>query len=177
MLLPVMVRGTIRRFGPGNRAAGLVSQHQDGSYLVEAMQYFHVDAIRGSTSRGGARALRQLLDASGRTHIFITPDGPRGPRRQLKDGIVFLASHTGQTIIPTACACGNAWVIRGSWTDLVIPKPFATVHMLLGTPFVVPADLSRDELECYRDRLQAEMEQLEVRVRGVVPPAAQSRAA
>jgi hypothetical protein len=102
-----------------------------------------------------------LLREANSRHVFITPDGPQGPRRELKSGIVFLASQTGIPIIPTAFSCSRAWVVQGSWTDLLIPKPFSDAYLLLGTPIHVPPDISRDELERYRLRIQGEMDRLD----------------
>ena len=94
------------------RVAALVSRHQDGSYLADAMQFVGITPVRGSSSRGGAQAMRQMLDAARELHVVITPDGPRGPRRQVKDGIVFLASHSGRPIVPTATVCRRGWRVR-----------------------------------------------------------------
>lgn len=141
--------------------AGLVSRHQDGSYLSDAMQIVGVKPVRGSTSRGGAQALRQLIDTARDRHVAITPDGPRGPRHALKNGIVYLASRSGRRIIPIAHECRRAWRIQGSWTDMLIPKPFTRVYGIGGRPFEVPPDLDRAGIEHYTALLQAEMERLE----------------
>jgi lysophospholipid acyltransferase (LPLAT)-like uncharacterized protein len=141
--------------------AGLVSQHQDGSYLADAMQILGITPVRGSTNRGGGRAMRELIERTKELHVAITPDGPRGPRHELKSGIVFLASHSGRGIVPTAYTCRSCWKVRGSWTNMMIPRPFTTIYVRGGKPFHVPGDLNRDELEQYRLRLQAEMERLE----------------
>jgi lysophospholipid acyltransferase (LPLAT)-like uncharacterized protein len=133
------------------RVAALVSRHQDGSYLADAMQLVGITPVRGSSSRGGAKAMRQMLDAARELHVVITPDGPRGPRRQVKDGIVFLASHSGRAIVPSATACRRGWRIRGSWTELLIPRPFTTVFAIGGTPLEVA-------------RLQQEMERLDAAI-------------
>lgn len=140
--------------------AGLVSQHQDGSYLAEAMQIVGVLPVRGSSKRGGAQALRQMMDAAENHHIMITPDGPRGPRQKLKDGIVYLASRTGRAIVPTAFSYERCWTFRGSWTDLSIPKPFTRAWFVGGEPFRVPPDLSREDLERYTAELQRRLDDL-----------------
>lgn len=147
--------------GRPRNMAGLVSRHQDGSYLADGMKMVGIEPVRGSTSRGGAQAMRQMLDLARDRHIAITPDGPRGPRRQIKPGIVFLASQTGRAIVPTAYACRRGWRIRGNWTDMLIPRPFTTLYALGGTPLSVPPDLSREQLEQHTARLQSEMERLE----------------
>jgi lysophospholipid acyltransferase (LPLAT)-like uncharacterized protein len=147
--------------GRPKKMAGLVSPHQDGSYLADAMQRVGITSVRGSSKRGASRAMRELLDRVRDLHVAITPDGPRGPRRQMKTGIIFLASRSGRVIIPTAYACRRAWRIRGNWTDMQLPMPFTRVHARGGPAFVVPADLDREQLELYAQRLQAEMERQE----------------
>ena len=91
---------------------------------------------------------------------MVTPDGPRGPRRQMSVGIVFLASHTGRAVVPTAYSCSRRWTFKGNWTDLVIPKPFAKVFLLAGDPIKVPPALGRDELQGYASLIQVEMDRL-----------------
>ncbi|HUG92527.1 MAG TPA: lysophospholipid acyltransferase family protein [Planctomycetaceae bacterium] len=163
-------------FDRPRHVAALVSRHQDGSYLADAMALVGVTPIRGSSSRGGAQALRKLFDAARRLHVVITPDGPRGPRRQLKDGIVFLAAHSGRPIVPTATACRRGWRIRGSWTDLLLPRPFTTVFAIAGSPIDVPPDLTREQLADYTSRLQTAMDRLQESINhwaaGGPPPAA-----
>ena len=146
------------------KMAALVSRHQDGSYLAEAMKLVGITPIRGSTYRGGTAALKQLITEAQDKHITITPDGPRGPRRTMKPGIIFLASQTGRPIVPMLFACPRAWRIRGNWTDLVIPKPFSTIIGLSGEPVFVPPNLSREEIQRQMDRVQREMDQLADRV-------------
>lgn len=152
---------------------GLVSRHQDGSYLADAMQLCNVRPVRGSSSKGGAAALRELVDATRDYHVAITPDGPRGPRHELKPGIVFVASQTGRQVAATASACRRGWRIQGSWTDMLIPLPFTTIYYRVGRPLDVPPDLTREEITEHTARLQAEMQRVETEVeqlaRGVDP--------
>lgn len=150
--------------GRPRQMAGLVSRHQDGSYLSDAMEFVGIEPVRGSTSRGGVQALRQLIDKTRNLHVAITPDGPRGPRRQAKSGIVFLASRTGRSIVPTAYGCRRGWKIKGSWTDMLIPRPFTKIFALGGRPIAVPPDLARDGIDHYTAVLQGEMERLETKL-------------
>jgi len=159
--------------GRSLNVAGLVSGHQDGSYLAEAMKLVGIAAVRGSSKRGGSRAMGELLQRVRQYHVAITPDGPRGPRHKMKNGIVFLASHSGRAIIPAAFACRRGWTIRGNWTDMLIPWPFTEIHARGGPPFFVPPGIDRDELERYAERLEREMERLE----GLVAAAAAPRRA
>lgn len=138
----------------------LVSQHQDGSYLANAMALLGYSTVRGSSRRGGATALRQLLDDTNGKHIVFTPDGPCGPRRQLKQGCVFVASQLGRSLLPGAFTASRAWRPKGKWTDLVIPKPFSTLYVLMGEPIPIPADLSREQLDHYIALAQQAMDRL-----------------
>jgi lysophospholipid acyltransferase (LPLAT)-like uncharacterized protein len=147
--------------GRPQKMAGLVSGHQDGSYLAEAMKMLGILPVRGSSKRGGSRAMGELLQRVRDYHVAITPDGPRGPRHKLKTGIVFLASHSGRGIVPGAHACRRAWHIRGNWTDMMFPWPFTEIYARGGPPLFVPPGLDRDELERYAERLEGEMERLE----------------
>jgi lysophospholipid acyltransferase (LPLAT)-like uncharacterized protein len=92
--------------------------------------------------------------------LVLTPDGPRGPRRKVKLGLVFLASHSGRGIVPTAFSAARAWKIPGRWTDLAIPKPFTRVWALSGAPIFVKQDASSLEMTAALNQLQAEMGRL-----------------
>jgi lysophospholipid acyltransferase (LPLAT)-like uncharacterized protein len=141
--------------------AALVSRHRDGGYLADAMRAIGVHPVRGSSSKGGAEAVKEILAELDGWHVAITPDGPRGPRHKVKAGILWLAAKTGRPIVPTVGVCDNAWRIKGSWTELTIPKPFSRVLMYGGEFFDVPADLDRASLPKLAEKLEAEMEQLE----------------
>lgn len=141
--------------------AALTSRHADGEYVADVLSVVGIRPIRGSSNRGGATAVVQMLETARDYHITLATDGPRGPRRVVKPGILFLASHSGRRIIPVAVGAANAWRPRGKWTDLVIPKPFSTVYVLGDVPFEVPPGLTRDELAPYRDQLQQRMDELQ----------------
>ena len=143
------------------RTTALVSLHRDGTFVEGVLKQANLPVVRGSSGRGGSRALRTLLALAQTRDIAVTPDGPRGPRRQIKDGIVYLASRCGNPIVPTAYQASRCWRIRGSWTDLVIPKPFSRVIVLIGVPISIPRQLSRNDLQPYARRIQTEMERLD----------------
>jgi len=151
----------IPAFGGKHRfTAALTSQHADGSFVAHVLRCVGVSTIRGSTNRMGAGAMRQLMRVAENKHIVITPDGPRGPRRQMSTGIAFLASRTGRAVVPTAYSCARCWRITGTWTNLIIPKPFTHVYLLAGQPIKVPPDLGCDQLQQYVARIQTEMDRL-----------------
>lgn len=142
-------------------AKTLVSKHQDGSWLSEFMKHFDLGAVRGSSSKGGATALKKLLATAEKCHIVITPDGPRGPRHKVKPGIVYLASQTGIPIVANTNAVSRYWDIAGSWTNQIVPKPFSKVILLTGTPIHVPEDISREQMEKYQALIEADLERLQ----------------
>lgn len=140
--------------GKHRHTAALVSQNRDGSFVEAGLSSAGILPIRGSSSRGGAQAMRQLIREAEGKHIVMTPDGPRGPRRELSPGIVFLASRSGRAIVPTAFTCERGWRFGVGWTDLLVPKPFSRIHLLTGEPIHISpeADL-RSEVA----RVQAAM--------------------
>ena len=140
--------------------SGLISQHRDGGYLADSATLAGIRPVRGSASRGGAEAIGTLLSIP-EYHLAMTPDGPRGPRRILKEGIIFIASRSRRPIVPTAIAASPAWSIQGSWTDLLIPRPFARVLLISGKPIEIPEKLTRDRFAEYTAILQAEMNRLD----------------
>lgn len=142
------------------RTVALTSHHRDGSFVASVLKAIGVPAIRGSTGNRGGNAVREILTAATNCDIVMTPDGPRGPYREMSRGIVFLASRSGRPIVPTAFACCRAWTIRGSWTDLVIPQPFSDVILLAGDPIRVPMKVTRVEMDQIAAEVQARMDEL-----------------
>jgi len=140
-----LLLGTFGRRSPCG--AALISRHRDGEFLAGAVEVAGLETVRGSSRRGGAEATRQAIEVARRRHIAITPDGPLGPRRKTKTGIVYLASRTGNAIVPTATSYSRPWRVRGSWTDLLVPRPCSKAWLVLGTPIEVPPGLRRDGLE------------------------------
>jgi len=141
-------------------SAGIASRHQDGSYLAETMKRIDIKPVRGSTGKGGAQALRESIAVTRDHHITITPDGPRGPEHVMKDGIVYLASRSGRRIAPLTYRCSSYWRLRFNWTDLIIPKPFSRVTLIVGEPISVPGKLSREQLDEYTALVQTAMNDL-----------------
>lgn len=144
------------------RAVALTSKHRDGTFVENILRAVSVGSIRGSTGKTGGRAALELLRKAKTHNIVITPDGPRGPRRSMSRGIVYLASKTGQGIVPSAFACSNSWDVRGSWTSLTIPKPFSKVVALLDEPIYVPPNLDEVEINWFVSSVQQRMDKLQV---------------
>ena len=115
----------------------LTSQNFDGEWIARILHKFGFGTARGSTSRGGARALVQLRQdlAKGKPAAF-TVDGPRGPARIVQPGVVFLAGATGHPILPYHIEADRYWTVK-SWDRTQIPKPFATVALVIGAPIEI----------------------------------------
>ena len=146
--------------GKHRRTAALTSQHADGSFVAQVLRSVGISTIRGSTNRISPGIIRTLIKTAADKHIVITPDGPRGPRREISVGIAYLASRTGRAVVPTAYSCTRCWRIRGSWTDLLIPKPFSKVFLLAADPIEVPAELDSTQLQEHVASIQTEMDRL-----------------
>ncbi len=153
LILPLFV-------GRQRHTTALVGMHRDGTFLTNGLSALGIPCVRGSSSRGGARAVRQMLQETHDRHIVMTPDGPRGPRRTMKPGCAFVASRTGHPVVPTAFACRRSWHIGTGWTDLMIPRPWTRAYVVTGQPVPIPPDASRTELDEYTALIQNEMDRL-----------------
>lgn len=131
----------------------LISQHADGELIAETCRHLHFSVVRGSTTRGGVEALRQMVRLGSDAHLAITPDGPRGPRRQVQVGAVYLAARTGLPIVPIGIGYARAWRMS-SWDRFAVPKPFTFGTVVTTPPIFVPPESDRDALE--RQRLHME---------------------
>ncbi len=148
----------------------LISRHADGELIARICRYLGHGVIRGSTSRGGAAALMELIRSQLVGHLAITPDGPRGPRRRLQPGVVQLASVTGLPVVPVGVGFSRAWR-AGSWDRFALPKPFSTVTSVVAEPIWVPSQLDRKQLESCREQIEKALmqatEQAEQQAAGV----------
>jgi hypothetical protein len=140
----------VRRWkgGQGRRARVhiLISRSRDGRFIADVVGRFGIDVAPGSSSRGGVAAMRSLVGllASG-SHVGITPDGPRGPRRRAAAGVAQLAALSGVPILPCAAQTSRKWVLR-SWDRMVIPKPFGRGAVVCGPVIRVPRAAWRETL-------------------------------
>jgi len=141
----------------------IVSQHFDGELITRVIRHFGYSTARGSTTRGGVRALVELIKAvEVGEAVGFTPDGPRGPRCKAQMGVVYLAQRTGRPIVPLGCMPRDYWVLN-SWDRFIVPKPRTRIGVVYGDPVIVPPD--KASLEECRSRLEqalnAAMEQAE----------------
>jgi len=131
VLLPLLWRH--RKQG----VAIVVSEARDGQYLADYAARIGYRLIRGSSTRGGARALLvSVRELRAGTVVAFTPDGPRGPRREMKPGVVAAAQRAGVRILPIHAVADRAWRFR-SWDQFMLPKPFARIRIAYGEPFAI----------------------------------------
>ena len=142
----------------------LVSGHRDGEYLARLAAGLGYGAVRGSSTRGGGRAMRELVRIvrEGRS-LAITPDGPQGPRERMKLGALQVARLSGAPLIPILAGTDRAWWIEG-WDRFLVPKPFATIRIAVGRARTVPRDLPTRELEDVAREVEVELAGLKDRV-------------
>ena len=150
-------------FYRGRGIAVMTSQNFDGEWIARIIERFGFYAPRGSTSRGGQRALAQMrrMAFNGAATGF-TVDGPRGPRHKVQPGAVWLASLTGNPILPFHAETDRHWTAR-SWDATQVPKPFARAAMVVGKPINVERNIHATTLEEKRLELERSLYQLEVR--------------
>jgi lysophospholipid acyltransferase (LPLAT)-like uncharacterized protein len=134
----------------------IVSQHADGTLLTEMGRHLRLKLVRGSSNRGGVEAVRKLLRIARNASLAITPDGPRGPRRQVQPGLVYLAARTGLPVVPTGFGYHRPWRLR-SWDRFAVPRPWSLGTCVTGEPVHVPADAGRKELEHYRGLVEEQL--------------------
>ena len=146
----------------------MTSENFDGEWVARLMSRFGYHAARGSTSRGGARALAQLRRemASGRAAAF-TVDGPRGPARVAQPGAAWLASATGNPIVPFHIEASRAWTVK-SWDSHQVPKPGSVVAVAIGRPIELPPSSDEAAIELGRLAVEAALVDLEARARDML---------
>jgi lysophospholipid acyltransferase (LPLAT)-like uncharacterized protein len=136
----------------------LASHSRDGELLSRFVERFGIGVVRGSSSRGGAVALRGLARVlrRGGTEVLVAPDGPRGPRHVVQPGVVSLAGFTAAPIVPMAVGASRGTVL-GSWDRFVVPHPFARLCVAFGEPLYVPRQPGHQALETARRDLEGRL--------------------
>ena len=143
----------------------ITSENFDGEWIAGIIERFGYGTARGSSSRGGLKALLQLKrDMEAGHPAGFTLDGPRGPARVAQPGAVWLSKATGNPVLPFHLEADRHWTLS-SWDRTQIPKPFATVTLVVGEPFTVPPDADDAALEQARVQLEQRLRTLEARAR------------
>jgi len=121
----------------------MISNHFDGSLIAKTIKYFKVGHLAGSTTRNAARVLIQAIKTIKEgMDVAITPDGPRGPRHEVADGIIVIAQKTKAKVVLVSIKPTRYWQLN-SWDKLIIPKPFGTIHFYASEAL----DISNMEIE------------------------------
>src|SRR5215475_7613874 len=141
----------------------ITSENFDGEWIAGIIERFGYGTARGSTSRGGRKAILQLVrDLAAGKPVGFTLDGPRGPARVAQPGAVWLSKATGNPVLPFHLEASRHWTLN-SWDRTQIPRPFSTVAIAMGEPFDVPADADDAALEGARAMLEERLRVLEAR--------------
>ena len=142
---------------PSRQSLGLISASRDGDLVATLIERSGYGTVRGSSSRKGVIALRQLVDSlAAGMNVLITPDGPRGPVYETSPGVVFLAQKTGAPVVPIHLEYSRCWRLK-SWDRFVVPHPFARLRARFGAPLQMAPATDANQLEAERLRLQEAM--------------------
>ena len=155
ILFPLYLRGHCN-------LAMLLSRHRDAEILSYAAHHLGFEFVRGSTKRGGVGALRGMLDRSRSMHLTITPDGPRGPRRRLAPGCVYLASKLGLPLVLMGFGYDRPWRVHRAWDQFAVPRPCSRARAVVSGEIFVPPELDREGLEHFRGQIETLLNRLTV---------------
>ena len=151
----------------------MISENFDGEWIARIIESFGFRTSRGSTSRGGPRAMLQLKREMERGYPSgFAVDGPRGPAKTVQPGAVWLAKLTGNPVVPFHMEASSHWNLK-SWDRTQIPRPFSTVALAVGAPIDVPGEADETTLEAKRAELERSLFALEGRTRVILAAAAQ----
>ena len=143
-----------------NRGARpLVSLSEDGELVSGIARKFGMDPVRGSSSKGGARAMLEMISSlrKGKGEILITADGPRGPAREIKEGTILLARKTGAMVVPISWYGSRVKIMRKSWDRFMIPLPFSHIRFAFGRP----VKIGDQGVESWQQELRQNLNDLE----------------
>ena len=148
----------------GSRAHVLISQHGDGEYIARTAHHMGFETVRGSSTRGGARALIDIVKLlrAGKDVAF-TPDGPRGPRCKVQPGCIVAAAKSGASIVPVGMNCGRKKRLR-SWDRFMLPGLFTRVAVRFGEPYTLPKRMTEEETTAACQHLEAVLIDLDAQV-------------
>jgi len=136
----------------------LVSRSRDGGIIAEVMRLFGIPAVRGSSSRGSMSATRELVSLLEKGDVVgITPDGPKGPAREVKPGVLYLAQQSGCPILPITNASSRRLVLQKAWDRFNVPLPFSRIFVSHGRPVWISPE---DDLRAKAAELKAELDRI-----------------
>lgn len=140
-----------QRYYPKERPfAIVVSQHKDGEILAKIAQKVGIRCLRGSSKKGAVGVLKESMRAiTEGVDVALTPDGPRGPRHSIAEGVTALSSRKKVPIVTLNARASRVWRLS-SWDKMFIPKPFSTIEFFIGEPFETTAlspEIAKEELK------------------------------
>ena len=140
--------------------AVMISRSRDGDVASRIVEQLGFRIVRGSSSRGGATGMREMIEATGDGHpLALTIDGPRGPARRCKPGAIIIAGRSRLPIVPTVAIPESARALN-SWDRFLVPAPRSRVFVSYGNPIDVRTDGSPDDIMAWQDRVESEMDRL-----------------
>jgi len=135
------------------------SLSEDGDIVHMILGRMGHRIVRGSSSKGAVKLLLKMIKNVRKGHgLALSVDGPRGPYRIVKMGIIKVAQKTGNPVVPMVCSSSRMWISYGSWDNYMLPKPFSRLLIKYMNPIYVPRDADKDELEQFRQQLQESLE-------------------
>jgi hypothetical protein len=142
--------------------AMMASDSRDGEYIARAISLLGNVPVRGSSSKGGGKAVKAMVRLLRSGHsAAVTPDGPRGPRRQAQPGVLWVAVMAGVPVVPCHVVASREWVFSRTWDRHRLPKPFSTVYAVIGEPWT-------PDRQALRDDEADQLAELERRIQAVV---------
>lgn len=140
----------------------MASASKDGELIANAIKWVGHHPVRGSSKRGGAQALELMIEKMKKENLssVLTVDGPRGPARKCKRGVIELARQTGALIQPIHARADRYWTFN-SWDKFRLPKPFSTITVVYGEPIAVPSNTGPEELTHYQEKVETVLNRLE----------------
>ena len=139
----------------GYPASVLISQHRDGERIAHIAKHLQYSTVRGSSSKGGSKVVREMLEGSfGENALCFTPDGPRGPIYSVAPGMAFIAAKSRRPVVLTGFTSSKYWQAK-SWDKMMIPKPFARVVITYSDHLGVPDEAVSEEGEVQEEFLKA----------------------
>jgi len=152
LMLPPLFERPLRE-----RTVAVISASRDGQYIADFAAQFGAKSIRGSTRRQGVKVIHDAVKTiQGGCMVVFTPDGPRGPRYHMSKGPIHIASQLGIPVVALGINYSAYWGVK-SWDGFRIPKPWAKLTVIIGKELHIPADLTADELEHWRQAAEDEL--------------------
>ncbi|MCP5046826.1 MAG: lysophospholipid acyltransferase family protein [bacterium] len=153
---------TIHRF-KNSGARPLISLSGDGEIVAQVAMEFGMNPVRGSSSKGGARAFIEMINSikESNAEVMITADGPKGPPQEIKDGTIKLAQKTGSVLVPICWYGSREKVFEKTWDKFKIPRFFSRITYAYGEPFVIPPKATQDDYTELKENLKIAIDSLE----------------